>query len=354
MGGGSAHGRKPPRGRAIEPGGHSTLPPLAEGAPGDDPDVLRTRRDYAAKIRKRWADTVRAVLDIGRHLIDAKEVLPHGHFQDMVTEDLGLHVRTAQRFMAIARCDFIDEQANATHGSLLPSSWKTLYELTRLGDDKCSELLEAGVIRSDMEHKDAAVHVKAMHRASKHAGLIEASERAYAEIGQKKYAIGVFDPPWRTEARSEKGLLKAADNEYPTMDIKDIKALPIGDMFLDHAVLFLWATNPLLDVQIECLKHWGFVFKSKWDWIKPEFQGTGYWGREACETLLIGRRGYKVGPPVNVPRSVWEIEFRGHSVKPFEIYEFIANEWDGLPMVEGFAREPKDDRFDVWGNEAGV
>lgn len=39
--------------------------------------------------------------------------------------------RAAQHLLAIGRCELL---SNANHGSHLPPSWRTLYELTRLND----------------------------------------------------------------------------------------------------------------------------------------------------------------------------------------------------------------------------
>jgi hypothetical protein len=55
---------------------------------------------------------------------------PHGEFLAMVENDLPFGDRTARRLMAIARDPRI---SNRTHASILPPSWMTLYELTKLG-----------------------------------------------------------------------------------------------------------------------------------------------------------------------------------------------------------------------------
>jgi len=49
-----------------------------------------------------------------------------------MTADLPFAARTAQRLMAVAADARL---ANPTHVSLLPPSWGTLYELTKLPDD---------------------------------------------------------------------------------------------------------------------------------------------------------------------------------------------------------------------------
>ena len=60
------------------------------------------------------------------------------------------------------------------------------------------------------------------------------------------------------------------------------------------AVLFLWATNPmLLDGCARCRR--GASPMHHWIW-DGEVAGTRYWGRDRHELLLIGRRGDAVAP----------------------------------------------------------
>lgn len=94
---------------------------------------LPSREKYANAIRRSVSSTVESIIETGRLLVNAKAELRHGEFVAMVREDLPFEARTAQRFMAIATCAHI---SNPTHGSLLPPSWRTLYELSRLTDDE--------------------------------------------------------------------------------------------------------------------------------------------------------------------------------------------------------------------------
>ena len=79
----------------------------------------------------------------------------------------------------------------------------------------------------------------------------------------------------------------------------------------------------------------------------------GWWARKAHEILLIGRKGDQVGcPPESLRQpSVWTCRRGEHSQKPDAIYDYIADVYQGLPLVEGFARGPRVG-WDVWGNQA--
>ena len=46
----------------------------------------------------------------------------------------------------------------------------------------------------------------------------------------KKYSIIYADPPWRYKVYSKKGLGRSAESHYPTMELEDIRALPVGTL----------------------------------------------------------------------------------------------------------------------------
>ncbi len=106
-----------------------------------------------------WADRIRPhltaiaenIIHTGRELILAKEELPHGDFLDLV-ESLGLRPRTAQKFMAIARHELL---GNATPGTHLPTSWTTLFELSRAPSELLEQAFADGEVTPDMSRKDA-------------------------------------------------------------------------------------------------------------------------------------------------------------------------------------------------------
>jgi hypothetical protein len=108
---------------------------------------------WAARISACWRASVEAILEVGRLLVAAKEALPHGAFGEMVESDLPFGQRTAQMLMAIAADQRL---ANAKHASLLPPSWMTLYELTKLDDDELEQRFADGSIHPDMLRRDVA------------------------------------------------------------------------------------------------------------------------------------------------------------------------------------------------------
>jgi hypothetical protein len=110
-----------------------------------------SRADHAALINAAWQKGVACIIETGERVTAAKGDLPHGEFEAMVESDLSFGPRTAQRLMAIASHMVL---SNPTHVSLLPPSWGTLYELSRLPQTLLLTKIKEGAIHPGMERKD--------------------------------------------------------------------------------------------------------------------------------------------------------------------------------------------------------
>lgn len=115
---------------------------------------------WAERIRKKLGESAQNVIDAGRLLIEAKAKVGHGNFErmfadhdDPVSDPLPFGGRTARRLMAVADDDCW--LSKRTHGSVLPSSWRTLYELSRLPEDLAVAAIEDGRINPAMERREA-------------------------------------------------------------------------------------------------------------------------------------------------------------------------------------------------------
>ena len=109
-------------------------------------------KPWADKICSAWQKCTESIIATGKLLVEAKDVLPYGSFEAMVKLKLPFDVRTAQMLMKIAGHPVI---SNAKHVSLLPPSWGTLYELSRLPEQFLIEKIEDGGITPRMARKDA-------------------------------------------------------------------------------------------------------------------------------------------------------------------------------------------------------
>lgn len=171
------------------------------------------------------------------------------------------------------------------------------------------------------------------------------------------YNIVLADPAWSYAVYSSKGKGRSAEHHYPTMDLKDICALPVADIAAKDCALFLWATVPNLPQALEVMKSWGFRYKTTaFCWVKQTpkrrgfHYGMGYWTRQNVELCLFGTRGSPRRISCGVPSLI--ISPRGkHSQKPDEVRDRIVKLLGDLPRVELFAREATPG-WSCWGNQA--
>jgi hypothetical protein len=86
-------------------------------------------------------------------LIAAKQALPHGEWEQMFAcaRPVKVSIRSAQMLMKVAGHPVL---AKTNHGSLLPPSWRTLYELTKLPDAVLRKALTDGRIHPDMQRRE--------------------------------------------------------------------------------------------------------------------------------------------------------------------------------------------------------
>jgi N6-adenosine-specific RNA methylase IME4 len=127
------------------------------------------------------------------------------------------------------------------------------------------------------------------------------------------FQVIVADPPWRYDGGN--------DLPYPTMDIEEIKAMPVRDIADENAILWLWTTNAHLRVAFDVVEAWGFEYKSLLTWIKDRM-GTGEWLRGQTEHCILAARGIPIF--LNGSHSTaLEAVRREHSRKPEEFYALV-------------------------------
>ena len=172
----------------------------------------------------------------------------------------------------------------------------------------------------------------------------------------KQYEIILADPPWSYRVWSGKGRGRTAENHYPTMQIEDIRTLPVEKLAAKDCALFLWVTCPTLMEAFSVLNAWGFTYKTvAFAWIKQNkktpslFWGLGHWTRANIELCLLATRGHPMRKSAKV-HQVLLAPVEEHSKKPDVIRERIVELMDDLPRVELFARQTAPG-WDAWGNE---
>jgi N6-adenosine-specific RNA methylase IME4 len=164
----------------------------------------------------------------------------------------------------------------------------------------------------------------------------------------KRYHVIYADPPWQYEHPISES--RRIENQYPTMSLDDIVALPVSNIAADDSILFLWVTTPMARKGFTVMEAWGFEYRTGMVWVKPSI-GMGHWVRQRHELIYIGTRGSIPTPaPENKPDSVLEAPRLDHSQKPEEMYNIIESMLPGLLRVELFARD-KRPGWDSWGNQ---
>lgn len=182
----------------------------------------------------------------------------------------------------------------------------------------------------------------------------EAPAWPFAGLLPFSYRVILADPPWAFSG----GGARAAKTHYSTMPLAEIRALPVGHLAGRDCALFLWVTDPLLDVGIETLKAWGFVYVTRaFEWAKRSPRdtgwhlGNGYYTRSNPESCLLGMTGSLGLPKSRAVRQLIVEPVRQHSRKPDRIRSDIEQLFDG-PWCELFARSTRPG-WDCWGNEVG-
>ena len=169
-----------------------------------------------------------------------------------------------------------------------------------------------------------------------------------------KYRVLYADPPWQyNDQRALEGYKDtAAQDHYPTMSVEQLSALDVGSLAADDAVLFCWATFPLLPDALEVVKAWGFVYKTAFVWCKQ--RGTfGHYHDASAELLLVCTRGSATPDASQREQQVQVFARNGHSEKPEAFRILIGALYTHGPRIELFARTSTPG-WAVWGNQVAA
>lgn len=178
----------------------------------------------------------------------------------------------------------------------------------------------------------------------------------FGDLRPFSFDLLMVDPPWRFDTWSDKGKKhKSPEGHYSTMTIEDICSLPVGHLASADAILWLWATHPMLPLQFDVIKAWGFRFVTSGVWVKRTRNGklafgTGYRLRSASEPFLIATNGDP--KTARTVRTVIEGPVRRHSEKPVEAFAAAEQLMPEARRIELFSRTNRTG-WTAWGDEAG-
>jgi len=178
-------------------------------------------------------------------------------------------------------------------------------------------------------------------------------------VGGRRFPTIMADPPWQFVNRTGKVAPEHRRlSRYGTMDLTQIKSLPVQDITAPTAHLYLWVPNALLPEGLEVLKSWGFTYKSNIVWHKvrkdggSDGRGVGFYFRNVTEVILFGTKGKNARTlaPGRSQVNYISSRKREHSRKPDEQYPLIESCSPG-PYLEMFGRGIRKG-WATWGNQA--
>jgi len=230
------------------------------------------------------------------------------------------------------------------------ASIRAAADLAELPKEEQSEIVakgEAEILAAAKEIRRAKSERRRTERIEKIKEISESNTPL--ELVSRRYPIVYADPPWRYDYAETEN--RAIENQYPTMTLDDICAMPLKEITTPDALLFLWTTSPKLEESFRVIREWGFEYKTCMVWDKEKI-GMGYYARQQHELLLIAKKGSIPAPePADRPSSVIRFPRGKHSSKPEVFHEIIEKMYPNLPKIELFSRREREG-WDAWGNQA--
>lgn len=167
-------------------------------------------------------------------------------------------------------------------------------------------------------------------------------------VGQ--FTVIYADPPWSYNDKCDDGAVQAGgvEKHYPAMSLTELKALAVPSA--SDAVLFLWATSPLLPEALELSQAWGFRYKASFVWDKIK-HNMGHYNSVRHEFLLVCVKGNCTPQNVKLYDSVQSVERTAHSEKPETFREIIETLYPHGARLEMFGRK-QTKGWITWGNQA--
>jgi hypothetical protein len=144
-----------------------------------DEKQAECRASYAKRITAAFSKSVEAIIEVGRLLDEAKKELgDYTEWCRLVMDDLRISARTGERLITIARNALL-----ATHVSVLPAHWGTLYELTLLPKPLLLTKIKEGELTTTTERQTVAGW---RHKEEEEKKAREEEEKARKEEEEKK------------------------------------------------------------------------------------------------------------------------------------------------------------------------
>jgi hypothetical protein len=111
-----------------------------------------SRNEYVREIQTLWSSAKDRFLAIGRYLLTAKALLPHGEYEAMISEDLPFTPSVARMLVGVARA--VDQSPPLCRPEQLPTSYSVAYQIVTLRPEEFEVAQKEGLIRPDVRRSD--------------------------------------------------------------------------------------------------------------------------------------------------------------------------------------------------------
>jgi hypothetical protein len=172
---------------------------------------LHNARDWKyfdKRLTELRVNDVANIIERGRVLIEAKTELEHGSFEATVSRHFAKN--TAHRLMTITRHPVL---SNVAHAPLLPPSWMTLYELTKIPNDVLLEKLKDGTINPKMERNNVMAIRDQIVNPERHAKLTDAIKAE--PMANQREAAKKLDVSLGVYQRTRRRLIEQGEIDVP-------------------------------------------------------------------------------------------------------------------------------------------
>jgi N6-adenosine-specific RNA methylase IME4 len=159
------------------------------------------------------------------------------------------------------------------------------------------------------------------------------------QLPDGEFGTLLADPPWDYgDGPSVRRRIK-----YDRMSVDEIKAIPVRDICIPDAHLWLWTTTAHLKVALDVVEAWGFDYKTLVTWPKSRL-GLGWWLRNKTEHAIFAARSTKFRANPGSLSNLLPSSYHGEAIKPPSLYDLIEKISPG-PYLELFSsRKPPGER----------
>ena len=111
----------------------------------------RSWKTFAELIAGSWQKQAGAIIETGRHLLEAKQELSHEEYSALVALKLPFDSSVARKLLRIAANSIV---CALGHVAKLPPCWTIIYDLSKLDDEVLLAAIKDGRINPKMQRKD--------------------------------------------------------------------------------------------------------------------------------------------------------------------------------------------------------